>query len=71
MSKVLLSMKDQGWSGSGVIVYKRNVTTLSTWPEWSWENNNHENLLGWGCLMSTTSLESLGCHLIPLSYLLS
>ena len=26
---------------------------------------------GWGCLMSPSCLESQGCHLIPLSYLLS
>ena len=26
---------------------------------------------GWGCLMSNPCLESKGCHLIPLSYLLS
>ena len=26
---------------------------------------------GWGCLMTSSCLESQGCHLIPLSYLLS
>ena len=26
---------------------------------------------GWGCLLSLSCLESQGCHLIPLSYLLS
>ena len=26
---------------------------------------------GWGCLMSPSCLESQGCHLIPLSYLLA
>ena len=31
--------KDQNWSESGVTVYRRSLTTISTWPESRWENS--------------------------------
>ena len=32
--------KNQSWSGSGETVCIKRLTTMSTWPECSWGNNN-------------------------------